>query len=238
MQGSKLSLSTWFKAAFLMASHSNGISALQLKSLLGLGSYRSAWILAMKLRRAIVDPERRPLCGLVEVDDTSLPYRSKVDPPAGGQGRSQEGKLLLAGAVEVVGRGPARVRLKAIDDYSATTLHAFLREAVALASAAKTDGWSGYPGAPGIRHEPHVVRPMAAHMIFPWIHRVFANLKRWALGVYHGLTRKHLQAYLDECVFRFNRRKARMVVFHSLLTVGSRARGVTYNMLIGQETRA
>ena len=84
--------------------------------------------------------------------------------------------------------------------------------AIAPGSTAKTDGWPGYPGAPAVSHEPHVIGDMAAHIVLPWIHRVFANLKTWALGVYHGLRAKHLQAYLDEFVFRFNRRRTRGVL--------------------------
>jgi hypothetical protein len=99
MHASKLPLRTWFLAAFLMATHSNGLSALQLQSILGLGSYRTAWMLAGKLRRAMVDPQRHPLAGVVEIDEASLPLRTKDDPPAGGGGRSHEGKMLIVGGI-------------------------------------------------------------------------------------------------------------------------------------------
>ena len=98
LHGSKLDLTIWFWAAYLMATHSNGMSALQLQKQLGLGSYRSAWMLAAKLRRAIVDPDRNPLSGLVEIDESSLPFRTKEDPPASGAGRSHEGKMLVVGS--------------------------------------------------------------------------------------------------------------------------------------------
>jgi hypothetical protein len=202
LHGSKLPLTVWFWAAYLMATHSNGISALQLQKQLGLGSYKSAWLLCAKLRRALVAPGRQPLAGLVEVDETEIPCRAKDDPPTGAGGRSGQGQLLIAGAVEVRPGGPARIRLAAIEDFSARSLHAFLAADLAPGATAKTDGWSGYPGAPGVDHEPHVIGPMAAHVVLPWVHRVFANLKTWALGVYHGLRRPHLQAYLDEFVFR------------------------------------
>ncbi len=103
--------------------------------------------------------------------------------------------MRLAGAVEVV--GPGRIRLAAIKDYSATSLHAFIATNIAPATTAKTDGWSAYPGAPGVNHDPRVIGAMAAHVVLPWIHRVFSNLKTWALGVYHGRRLKHLQSYLD-----------------------------------------
>ena len=236
MHGSKLALHVWFWAAYLMATHSNGISAMQLWKQLGLGSYKSAWLLAAKLRRAMVDPERNPLSGLVEIDETTINHRTRNDPPAGGPGRSHEGKLLIAGAVEIVGRGPGRIRLAHVRDYSAGSLHPFIATTTAPGTVARTDGWSAYPGAPGVWHDPHVIGPMAAHIVLPWIHRVFSNLKTWALGVYHSLRRKHLQSYLDEFVFRFNRRRSRHAAFNSLLGIGMRAKPITYKMLISPET--
>jgi Transposase zinc-ribbon domain len=110
---SKLPLTTWFWAAYRMATHSNGISALQLQRQLGLGSYRRAWLLGGKLRASMVAPGRTALAGLVEVDETEIPCRSKNDPVTGGGGRSHQGKMLIVGAVEVQdgGAGPGRIRL-------------------------------------------------------------------------------------------------------------------------------
>ena len=221
-----------------MATHSNGIAALQLQKQLGLGSYKSAWLLCAKLRQAMVAPHRSPLAGLVEIDETVIPHRTKADPPAGGQGRSADGKMLIAGAVEVHDGGPGRVRLAPIADFSAASLHAFIKANVEAGATAKTDGWSSYTGAPGVTHDPHVVGPMAAHVVLPWTHRVFANLKAWALGVYHGLREKHLQSYLDEFVFRFNRRRTRHAAFRSLLGIAVVLKHVTYNMLIQPEAQA
>jgi hypothetical protein len=237
MHASKLALSVWFWAAYLMATHSNGISALQVQSQLGLGSYKTAWLLCAKLRRAMVAPGREPLAGLVEVDETTINYRTKADPPTGGGGRSHQGKLLVAGAVEVNDRRPGRLRLAAIADFSADSLHAFLAANLAPGATAKTDGWAGYPGAPDLTHEPHVIGPMAAHIVLPWVHRVFANLKTWALGVYHSLRHPHLQAYLDEFVFRFNRRRTRHAAFRTLLGIGAKITPATYNMLIKPEAQ-
>jgi transposase-like protein len=238
MHGSKLPLTVWFWAAYLMASHSNGIAALQLQAQLGLGSYKSAWLLAAKLRRAMVAPGRALLAGLVEVDETTIPLRRKDDPREVGHGRSPQGKMLVAGAVEVRDGGPGRVRLGAILDASAESLHAFVGASLEAGAHARTDGWSGYPGAPGVIHEPHVVGPMAAHVVLPWTHRVFANLKRWALGVYHGLRRQHLQSYLDEFAFRFNRRHTRHAAFRSLLGIAVAKIPTTYNILIKPEATA
>src|SRR5271167_2277485 len=113
LHGSKLPLIAWFWAVYLMATHSNGISALQLQKQLGLGSYKSAWLLCAKLRRAMVAPGRAPLAGLVEVDETEIPLRTKTDPVCGGGGRSPQGKMFVAGAVEVENDAPGRLRLGA-----------------------------------------------------------------------------------------------------------------------------
>ena len=126
-------------------------------------------------------------------------------------------------------RPAAVLRLRESQD---AILHAFIAAHVAAAATVKTDGWPAYPGAADVDHQPHVIGPMAAHTVVPWIHRVFANLKRWALGVDHGLRRKHLGSYLDEFVFRFNRRRQRPAAFHSLLGISVQTPPVTYQMLI------
>src|SRR3954471_15200994 len=223
---SHLPLKLWFLAAWLVATHRNGISARQLGLQLGLGSYKTAWLLLRKLRHAMVDPGREPLAGLVEVDETSLPFRAKGEPAR--PGRSHDGKLPVAGAVEIRGEGPGRVRLVAIEDYSAATLGGFVAGNVASGSTVVSDGWSGYAGLKDVKHDPRVVGDAPAHTVLPWIHRVFANAKRWALGVYHGLREEHLQPGpwpragepdpgLDEFVFRFNRRRTPQAAFARLL---------------------
>lgn len=237
MHGSKLPLRVWFWAAYLMATHSNGISARQLGRQLGLGSYKTAWLLSAKLRHAMVNPARTLLFGAVEVDETQMSCRTKNDPIAGGKGRDPDGKMQVIAAVEVVGKAPGRLRLGVIDDASAKSLHPFIKANVAAGSTLKTDGWGAYPGVDGLTHEPHVIGPMAAHMVLPWVHRVFANLKAWAIGVYHGLRRKHLQSYLDEFVFRFNRRRTPHAAFRSLLGIATNIKPFSYNILIKQEKK-
>ncbi len=233
LHGSKLDLTIWFWAAYLMATHSNGISALQLQKQLGLGSYRTAWMLAAKLRRAMVDPDRNPLSGLVEIDETSLPFRTRNEPVAGGAGRSHNGKLLVVGAVEVGdGNKPGRLRLAGLTDYGADSLNEFIARNIAATSTAKTDGWAGYTSVPVDDHDPHVIGAMAAHVVLPWIHQMFSNIKGWARGVYHGLRRKYLQTYLDEFVFRFNRRRTPHAAFRSLFAIALNAKPATYNMLV------
>jgi hypothetical protein len=143
--------------------------------------------------------------------------------------------MLVAGAVEVADGVVGRIRLVKISDFSAKLLHGFVEDNIAPGTTIKTDGWSAYPGAPGVDHDPHIIGKIAAHIVLPWVHRVVSNVKTWALGVYHGLRKKHLQSYLDEFVFRFNSRANRHAAFRSLLAIGIANKPITYNMLISPE---
>jgi hypothetical protein len=232
MHASKLPLTIWFWAAFLMATHSNGISALQLQHQLGLGSYRTAWMLCAKLRRAMVNPEREPLSGLIEADETIIPFRTKNDPVVLPARRSGVGKMLVAGAVEINGGKPGRARLKVIAGFGKPELHAFVLGTVAPHTRLVTDDWPSYHDIPAIRHNAITLGSMAAHIALPWIHRLFSNLKRWGLGVYHGLRKTNLQHYLDEFVFRFNRRRTRHAAFDTVLGIGTRTAPAPYHVLI------
>ncbi len=242
MHRTKLPLTTWFWAAHLMATHSNGISALQLQGQLGLGSYKTAWLLAQKLRRSMVDPNRDPLEGVVEVDQTEMPFRADD-----GSGTAlKTGKIIVIGAVEVIDRATGkahrpralgrkyldtlsgRIRLAAIPSNHATHIHAFIKANVVPGATLITDGHASYCGIPGYRHDPRVVGNMAAHIPLRWIHRVFALLKRWSLGTYHGLRRQHIDAYLDEFVFRYNRRFYRHVSFDTVLGLAAHRPPVSY----------
>ena len=142
--------------------------------------------------------------------------------------------MMIAGAVEIHDKAPGRLRLRVISDYSAKTLGAFVEDNLVQGSTAISDGWSGYLRLKDVKHEPKVVGPMAAHILLPWIHRVFGNAKRWAMGVYHGLREHHLQRYLDEFVFRFNRRKTPQAAFPSLLGIAAKRDHASYQMLIQQ----
>src|SRR3954453_16804574 len=230
LHGSHLPLRAWFLAAWLAATHKNGMSARQLWFRLGLGSYKSAWLLLRELRRAMVDPDREPLAGLVEVDETSLPFRAGDEPAR--PGRSHDGKLLVAGAVEIRSEGPGRARLAVIEDYAAATLGAFVVGNVASGSTVVSDGWSGYARLKDVKHDPKVIGDTPAHLVLPWVHRMFANAKRWALGVYHGLREEHLQAHLDEFVFRFDRRRTPAAAFDRLLGLSLTLQPAIYQMLV------
>ena len=161
MHRTHLPLRTWFLAAHLLATHSNGISALQLQAQAGIGSYQGAWYLLHRLRKAMVDPERSGLAGVVEVDETTIVFRTKDEPVAGGQGRSLIGKIVVAGAVELhEGKAAGRVRLQMIADYTAKTLHGFVERATVPGSVIATDGNPSYGGVPEREHRPKIIGKM------------------------------------------------------------------------------
>ena len=127
---------------------------------------------------------------------------------------------------------PRRARLKMIEGFGKQELHSFVLGAVAPQTQLVTDNWPSYQDLPGVRHHAITLGPMAAHVALPWIHRLFSNLKRWGLGVYHGLRKTNLQHYLDEFVFRFNRRRTRHAAFDTLLGIGARTTPAPYHVLI------
>lgn len=244
MHRSKQPLTIWFWAAWLMATHSNGMSALQLQKQLGIKRYETAWLLEAKLRKAMVDNDRKLLNGIVEIDESSLPFRQKDEPKTGGQGRSHQGKMLIVGACEAR-KAPeeykdrewvtGRARLSVIDSYGSKDLHPFIEQNIAPESTGKTDGHAPYESAPNITHEKHVIGDKLAHEELPLVHLLFSNLQTWAKGTYHGLRKKHLQSYLDEYVFRANRRHNRPSGFKTLLRLAMTLGPTTYDFLTAPE---
>ena len=206
-QDSKLPLTVWFRAMWQLTSQKNGMSALGLQRVLGLGSYKTAWAMLHKLRRAMVRPERDRLRGVVEVDETYWGGEEK-----GVQGRGAVRKALIAVAAEAApGRGKAigRIRLRHIPDTHRTTLHGFIAQAIEPGSTVATDGLAAYRDLGGYVHARQVQRrqPVDAEHLLPRVHRVASLLKRWLLGTHQGaIAHEHLDGYLDEFAFRFNRR--------------------------------
>jgi hypothetical protein len=186
-----------------VASQKNGVSALGLQRVLGLGSYKTAWAMLHKLRRAMVRPGRDRLSGIVEVDETYWGAEEK-----GVIGRLTHQKALIIVAAEEHGPGIGRIRLRRIPDLAKTTLHGFIGQAVAPGSTVRTDGLNAYLGLEGYVHDRQVQRraTVGEHML-PRVHRVVSLLKRWLLGTHQGAVGfEHLDSYLDEFTFRFNRR--------------------------------
>lgn len=233
LHGTHIALTDWFWAAYLVATHTPGMSALQLQKQLGLNRYETAWAMLHKLRRAMVAPNREPLRGVIEVDETYVGA-----PKPGKRGRGAAGKSLVVGAVEDRGEVAGRVRLQIIPNFTGETLAAFVEANVEHGATIKTDGLEGYESLDK-KHYRHLPRIQGcgtgASVWLPHIHRVFSNLKTWLRGTHHGVDPKHLQAYLGEFVFRYNRRRTPMAAFQTLLGLGTRLGPTTYNQLYRSE---
>lgn len=209
-EGTHLSLRLWFQAVWYAVNQKQGVSALGLQRVLGIGSYRTAWAWLHKLRRAMVRPGRDRLSGVVEVDETLV---GGVKP--GRPGRSHGAKILVLVAVEDKGKaGMGRIRLKIIANASGPVLERAVQEMVEPGSTVRTDGWKGYNGIAekGYVHDvaERTVEEEIGEDPMPLVHRIASLLKRWLLGTHHGrMQATHLAYYLDEFTFRFNRRKSR-----------------------------
>jgi len=232
-------LREWFWGAYLVATHTPGLSATQLQRQMGC-SYKTAWYLLQRLRRGMVNESRSPLRGRVEADEVIIggPVRGKT-----GRGVTKDEKsTLVFGAVEVIVytdkcgacmEKAGRLRLAVTQRADAISIRRFLSAQVQPGSEIYTDGWKGYSktALADYRHELHQPETHALH-----IHRAFGNLKTWLNGTHHGVDPKYLQNYLDEFVFRFNRRKTPMAAFQTLLGLAAHKVPVGYEKLTLRES--
>ncbi len=207
-------LTVWFTACWLFATGKDGISALSLKRTLEIGSYQTAWAMLHRFRSVLVRPGRDRLAGAVEVDET---YIGGLEPGLSG-GRARGKKVLTGIAVEVrEPRGLGRCRMRPLADASAISLHTFVKDHVEPGTTVITDGWQGYRGLEklGYVHDRRSQRAARARGedpgdLLPAVHRVASLAKRWLLGTHQGsVGDAHLTSYLNEFVFRFNRRRSR-----------------------------
>jgi hypothetical protein len=205
-QDSKLPLAVWFRAMWQVTAQKNGVSALGLQRVLGLGNYRTAWSLLHKLRRAMIRPGRDRLSGVVEVDEA---YWGAEE--SGVRGRQVVKKALIIVAAQADGKGIGRIRLGHIPDTDRTTLHGFIVQSIEPGSTVVTDGLQAYRELEGYVHDRQIQKhqPTDAEHLLPRVHRVISLFKRWLLGTHQGaIAHEYLQDYLDEFTFRFNRRKS------------------------------
>ena len=208
-QDTRKPLADWFRAMYWLVSQKNGASALGLQRVLGLGSYKTAWTWLHKFRRAMVRPGRDRLTGRVEVDET---YFGGLE--EGVRGRQTERKSLIVIAAQEDGPGIGRIRMKRIPDASADSLMEFVKEAIEPGHTLHTDGWAGYDPLEGIGYGHDITflkgKKESASELMPRVHRIASLLKRWILGTHQGaVSHEHLEYYLDEFTFRFNRRRSR-----------------------------
>jgi transposase-like protein len=232
-QDSKLPLTVWFRAMWQITSQKNGISALGVKRVLGLGSYESAWSVLHKLRRAMVRPGRERLHGAVEVDESY--YGGEEE---GVSGRQTEKKALIAVAAEVVPGSVSaigRIRLSPIPDTCRETLHGFISQSVEPGSTVITDGLQSYRDLAGYVHQRQIHKRMTEEALLPRAHRVVSLLKRWLLGTHQGaVEHEHLEDYLNEFTFRFNRRTSKSCgkLFYRLAQQAVSTPPTPYNTLV------
>jgi transposase-like protein len=235
-QDSRLSLRLWCRALWHVTSQKNGASALGLQRVLGLGSYQTAWTVLHKLRRAMVRPGRDKLSGRVEVDETQV-----GGVMLGRKGRGIPSKSLVVIAAQEDGKRIGRIRMARIADGSAEHLRRFIQGAIVQGSCVHTDGWKPYQGLDQLGY-PHEVSKLkgqqlsAATELLPRVHRVASLLKRWLLGTHQGaIAPEHLDYYLDEFTFRFNRRTSasRGKLFYRLAQQAVQVPPVPYQMLVG-----
>ena len=208
-QDTRKPLRLWFRAAWWVTSQKNGASAMGLQRVLGLKSYKTAWTWLHKLRRAMVRPGRDRLTGRVEVDET---YVGSLE--EGVQGRQTEAKALIVVAAQEDGPGIGRIRMRRIANASAESLVPFVQDSVEPGSVVHTDGWLGYLPLEdrGYDHEVTFLKgkKKTPSELMPRVHQVVSLLKRWLMGTHQGaVSLEHLDYYLDEFTFRFNRRKSR-----------------------------
>jgi transposase-like protein len=250
MERSHTPLSTWFWAAYLVASQTQGMSAVQFQRQLGLTRYETAFGILHKLRAAMVRSNQDRIGGRqnehVEVDETWIGGRTR------GEGRGVHHKTLVTAAVEVRHREPGtaqekrkdgryagRVRLSIAGDRSAGSLCGFVENAVMPGSLIVTDDWSSYGSLCARGYDHHAIAecgdPDVAEAFMPIIHLVFSNLKTWLNGTHHGVSAKHLQAYLNEFTFRFNRRFYPFNAFRSLLGIAGGVESPTFAELYSGE---
>jgi transposase-like protein len=216
-QDTHIPLQVWFGAIWQVVSQKHGISALGLQQILGLSKYRTAWTMLHKLRVAMVRPGRDQLVGPVQVDETYI-----GGPRPGKRGRGAEGKTLVLIAVEDKGKRPGRIRLHKVKNASGESLIPAVKQIVQAKSEVRTDGWEGYSQLSSFGYKHTIIRNTAdlGKNLLPLANRVVALLKRWLQGTHQGAPRpSHLSYYLDEFVFRFNRRTSgsRGLLFYRLI---------------------
>jgi len=238
LHNTKIPLTVWFWAAYLMTTDKRGISALLLQRHMGLRRYETAWMLLHKLRRAMVNATREPLHGDVEMDDTWV-----GGPQAGLRGSRQlKGRKAAIAVVAVENRDgvSGRIRMAVIHNFKQTTMIAFVKEHVSPGATVHTDGLKGFEDlkAAGVTHirRPQPIRSAlrgGAASVVPLADRAIGNLQQWLIGTYHGVSKAQLQVYLDEFVFRHNRRRQPMAAFQTLLGLGTGRAPTSYRQIRG-----
>jgi hypothetical protein len=236
-------LRVWLAGAWYLTNQKHGVSALGLQRVLGLGGYETAWTMLHRFRRAMVRPDRERLKGVVEVDETYLSISDRDAPMPEDQRKKRKNRthqVLVVMAVELLQpKGFGRIRLRRIDNDSAEQVVPFVQASIEAGAQVRTDGSAAYRELKdlGYDHQRTVMlgSEVPAHVSMAGVHRVASLIKRWILGTHHGSVQPaHLDAYLDEFVFRFNRRTSasRGMLFYRLLQQAVVTDPVTYESVV------
>jgi len=228
-------LTIWFDSAWHVATAKNGMSAKTLERTIGT-SYQVAWMMLQRFRVAMVNSERTKLTGTVEIDETFIGGEDQ----GGKRGRGADKNIVVI-AVEInEGKGFGRTRMRNIPDASGDSLIPFIRDSISNDAKLITDGWRGYNKVKDFGYTREVINLSDsddfAHVLMPGVHRLASLLKRWILGTHQGsVSEMHLQAYLEEYTFRFNRRnsKSRGLVFKRLIEHLILAKPITEADIVG-----
>lgn len=233
-------LRVWLAGAWYLTNQKQGVSALGLQRVLGLGSYQTAWTMLHRFRRAMVRPDRERLTGCVEVDETYLAITDREAPISSANRKNSTRKVLVILAVEVLQpKGFGRIRLQRVRNDAEECVVPFVQASVEPGAQVRTDGSAAYRSLSklGYDHQRNVMlgSEVPAHISMAGVHRVASLVKRWILGTHHGSVQpEHLDAYLDEFVFRFNRRSSssRGLLFYRLLQQAVATGPVTYKEVV------
>lgn len=239
-------LRIWLAAAWYVTNQKQGVSALGLQRVLGLGSYQTAWTMLHRFRRAMVRTGRERLKGLVEIDEAYISITDREKPISAVRRKSHTNKVIIGLAVEILQpKGFGRIRLRQLSSDSKECVRQFIQDSVEPSSIVRTDGSGSYAKLHELdyNHERNVMlgSEIPAHVSMVGVHRVAALLKRWILGTHHGSVQpEHLDAYLDEFVFRFNRRSSasRGMLFYRLIQQAVVTDPLTYQDIIHPDVRA
>lgn len=229
--GTRKPLQVWFRAMWYITNQKHGVSALGVQKILGLGSYHTAWAWLHKLRIAMVRPGRDRLNGTIEVDDI---YIGGEKP--GKRGRGAEGKALVVIAAQLNGKRIGRIRICRVADASAQSLETAVQNMIEPKAVVQTDDWNGYNKLKSLSYHHEIIRENTddGDNLLPHVNLVASLLKRWLLGTHQGAVRhSHLDYYLDEFTFRFNRRtsKSRGKLFYRLVQQAVNIEPISSNQL-------
>jgi transposase-like protein len=225
-------LEKWFWAIFLMSRQKSGVSALGLKKMLDIGSYATMWLMCNKIRKAMADRDANyKLAGLVEMDESYFGGKR-----SGRRGRGAEGKTIVAVCCENDGGRPGYATMKVIDAATSDELSKVANEKIEKdGTIIKTDGFKAYKSLnnQGFTQQGEKVSDKKASEVLPWVHTLIGNVKATIDGIFHGVSGKHLQRFLDECCYRFNRRNKEAELFDRLLLACAKTTTITFSEATG-----